>query len=136
MKKKFLKLFALLLVTVMCIPAISGCYYLIEAIQEMNNKSEEYFELVGTPQVICTYDEEFDEYKVIVDGTLKNTADKAWKNGVEITFLVYDAEGNSLGSAYDYIEFIKENGTWRFCAQTTTRYEAVSAELYKAYAGS
>ena len=136
MKKKFLKLFALLLVTVMCVPAFSGCYYLIEAIREMTNQSEESFELIGTPQVICTYDEEFGEYIVKVDGTLKNTSDKAWKNGVDVTFLIYDAEGNSLGSAYDYIEFIKENGTWRFCAETTTQYEAVSAELYKVYAWS
>ena len=133
MKKKWLKLFALLLTALLSVSMFSGCIFLAALIDEATDKGDEAFELVGEPTISWVFDEEYGTYEVSVDGVAKNVTDEDW-DGVDVMFLLYDAEGNGLGSASDYIDFVSANGTWRFCAKASTKYEPASVELHKLYA--
>ena len=129
--KKRTKLFALLCTVMLLASTFCGCFvgscgYMPEY---------EAFELVGEPTLRWTYEEEYGSYEVTIDGVAKNVKQEDW-NGVSITFLLYDAEGNGLGSAFDYIDYVAIDGTWRFCATGSTKYEPVSMELHEIYAYS
>ena len=128
--KRWGKLCALCLTAALSISAFSGCFLFASIVEEALNKGDEAFQLTSDLTVSWTFDEEMGWYNVQVEGVAKNVTDKAW-DGVNVTVMLYDGEGNSLGSAYDYIEYVGENGTWRFCATGTTKYEPISAELYE-----
>lgn len=50
-----------------------------------------------------------------IEGIVKNNTDKD-KGYVQITFNLYDADGNQLGTALDNINNLKAGGTWKFKA--------------------
>lgn len=46
---------------------------------------------------------------------MKNNSDKD-KSLVKITFTLFDADGNQVGTAFDLINNFKAGGTWKFNA--------------------
>lgn len=52
-----------------------------------------------------------------VEGTVKNNRDIDYEY-VNIEFICYDAEGNSLGTAEDYSDNLLANQTWKFKASS------------------
>lgn len=56
-----------------------------------------------------------DSFSYYIEGSVKNNTDKAYSY-VSITFNVYDADGAQLGTAYDNINNLEANGTWKFKA--------------------
>jgi len=130
MKKKFLKLFVLLFTVILSVSAFSGCFLIAEYIDEQINNTDESFELLDECNLTCVYNEEFANYDVIVDGTLKNVSEKEWES-ICVTLILYDADGNGLGMAYGYMDYIEPYGTWRFCAEGSTKYEPASVKLHE-----
>lgn len=59
----------------------------------------------------------YDEIKFgyYIEGIVKNNTDKD-KGYVQISFNLYDADGNQLGTALDNINNLKAGGTWKFKA--------------------
>ena len=131
--KGLLRLVAFCMALALSLISFSGCLMWASAIEEAINRNEDAFELVGETTLTWTYNEEYALYEVNVSGLLQNVTDKAW-NGVSLTLMLYDEEGNGIGSASDYIEYVAANGTWRFCAVASTKYIPSYAEFYKAYA--
>ncbi len=129
MKRKF-KFLALLLTLILSVGAFSGCFLTALIVDEIVNKPEEVMEVVGEPEVVCTYDEESKMYNVSVNGIVKNNSEYDW-DWVSISVMLYDADGNVLDSAYDSVDYIAANGSWRFCATAMTSYEVVSAKGYE-----
>ena len=68
-----------------------------------------------------------------MDGVAQNLENRNWNN-VDVTLLLYDEDGNGLGSVSDYIDVVEAKGTWRFCATGTTKYAPASAKLHRIYA--
>lgn len=58
-----------------------------------------------------------DEYGVsyYIEGYIKNNTDKEYSY-VQVTFNLYDSEGNQLGTAVDNINNLEANGRWKFKA--------------------
>ena len=64
-----------------------------------------------------------------VKGIIKNNTNID-KDYVQISFTLYDADGNNVGTAYDNINNLKAGGTWKFKAMGfVTEGEVVRFEL-------
>jgi hypothetical protein len=61
-------------------------------------------------------------------GVLKNVTTKATLRGLSITFGVFDAEGNKVGTATDYISTLDSGDTWKFEATSYSRGKKCSLE--------
>lgn len=57
-----------------------------------------------------------DEYTATITGVIKNTSGKKLSYA-SVTFAIYNAAGDSLGTAYDNISGIVKDGTWSFDAK-------------------
>ena len=130
MKKKFLKLFILLCTVIISVSAFSGCFMLGHLIDEKINNTDGAFQLIGETGITSVYDETMECYDVMVDGTIQNVSDKAW-DSLSVTLILYDKDGNGLGMAYGYMDYIEAHGTWRFCAEGTTKFEPTSTKLHE-----
>ena len=72
--------------------------------------------VAGTPKMEVEYSEMFG-YSVTITGTLKNGTKKKY-DYVSITYTLYDAEGNNLGTALDNMNYLDAGETWKFTAKT------------------
>lgn len=71
-----------------------------------------------------------DEYGIAyyIEGKVTNNTDKSYSY-VQVSFNVYDSEGNNIGSCFDNINNLDANGTWKIkaiCsgdANSVSRYE-------------
>lgn len=64
-----------------------------------------------------------------IEGTIQNNTNKNY-NYAQVTFNIYDKDGNQLGTAVDNINNFQANGTWKYKAMGLTtekvsRYEFV-----------
>ena len=75
---------------------------------------EDDLTLVGEPVMTVDYDE-YLGWSVEITGALKNTSGNDLSYA-DIEFVLYDASGVAVDTAYDYISGIKEGDTWRFKA--------------------
>lgn len=50
-----------------------------------------------------------------IEGTIQNNTDKSYTY-VQVTFNIYDANGNQLGTAVDNINNLEPNATWKYKA--------------------
>lgn len=89
---------------------------------------EDAMELVGSPTMTYSYNEETGYYDVYVEGIAKNVSESAVSNA-SVTFAVYDASGNLICVAEDYIAVIDVGLSWRFAATGTARYAPAQIEL-------
>ena len=83
-----------------------GNYTVIDDSFKIDNKTVKGF-----------YDKETDTY--YITGTIKNTLEDECRNYVNISYNVYDKEGNLLGTANAYIDNLGKGQTWKFKAYYT-----------------
>lgn len=108
-------LFAVWLVW-MGIVFISGRIFVKKAEQTYSKVIEEKkqaLELVGN--VNMTSSGSFGYYTYNIEGILKNVSGKKLSYA-QVSFVIYDSAGNNIGSAFDNINYIDVNGTWKFKA--------------------
>ena len=70
---------------------------------------KEKYEIVGDVT------SEKDAFGVYIKGTLKNNSGRDCSY-LQITFNLYDGEGNQIGTAFDNINNLEKDGTWKFKA--------------------
>ena len=70
---------------------------------------KEKYEIVGEVEI------EKDMVGVYLIGTIKNNSGKECSY-LQVTFNLYDAEGNQIGTALDNINNLEKDGTWKFKA--------------------
>lgn len=134
-KKNKTPWWAILLIICAVIISISpavGIIYLFANIDEYSFNNEFKVETNGEINLINEnikikagtigkYNETKDQY--IIEGHLVNNSEEEYES-LDITYIVYDNEGNSLGNAYAYIDGLKKNKTWKFKAI----YEDIDAD--------
>lgn len=76
---------------------------------EASATKKEKFELVGEVE------QETDQFATYLKGVIKNNSGKDCTY-VQITFNLYDADGNQIGTALDNINNLEADGTWKFKA--------------------
>lgn len=54
-----------------------------------------------------------------IEGTIQNNTDKTYSY-VQVTFNIYDKDGNQLGTAIDNINNLEANGVWKYKAMGLT----------------
>ena len=72
-----------------------------------NNSAEAKYEFVEEPKMV---EKDYNNYIV---GTIKNNSEKK-KGYIEVTFTLYDADGNNIGTALANTNNLKDGGTWKF----------------------
>lgn len=90
----------------------------------INTKKEEKkekFEIVGDVT------SESDQFATYISGVIKNNSGKDCSY-VQVTFNMYDADGNQVGTALDNINNLEKDGTWKFKAMAIEK-EATSYKL-------
>lgn len=93
-----------------------GMWFVDKAEETYNKVVEEQkqsLELVGN--VTMTSSGGYGYYTYNIEGVLKNVSGKKL-NYAQVSFVIYDSAGNNIGSAFDNINYIDVNGTWKFKA--------------------
>lgn len=69
-----------------------------------------------------------DEYNVgyYIEGYIKNNTNRKYSY-VQVTFNLYDSEGNQLGTAIDNINNLEANGRWKFKAIALSETENIAS---------
>lgn len=75
----------------------------------VQEEKKDNLELVGEVS------DESDEFATYLTGVVKNNTQKDYSY-VQITFNLYDADGNIVGTAIDNINNLEAGGTWKFKA--------------------
>lgn len=94
----------------------SGQFFVDQVEQTYNKAIEEQkqaLELVG--DVTMSSSGSYGYYTYNIEGILKNVSGKKL-NYAQVSFVIYDTAGNNVGSAFDNINYIDVNGTWKFSA--------------------
>ena len=76
---------------------------------ETSAPKKEKFEIVGDVE------QETDTFATYYKGIIKNNSGKDCSY-VQVTFNLYDADGNQIGTALDNINNLEKDGTWKFKA--------------------
>lgn len=63
-----------------------------------------------------------------IEGTIQNNTNKTYSYA-QVTFNIFDAEGNQLGTAVDNINNFQANGTWKYKAMGLTTEKVASYEF-------
>lgn len=126
MMKKLTKVCALVLSVMLSACAFSGCFLPFLLFEEEAGIETE-LTLVGEPSMTFVYDEEYREYDVYIEGFAKNASEQE-ANG-SVSFILYDADGNTLGTAYDHVSAIEAGKTWHFRATSSVNFEPSSFKL-------
>lgn len=89
-----------------------------EAAEKKEEKKEDF--------TISETTTESDSFSMYIIGTITNNTDKD-KGYVQVTFNLYDDDGNQVGTAMDNINNLKAGGTWKFKAialdKSATKYQ-------------
>ena len=72
-----------------------------------NNSAEAKYEFVEEPKMVEK------DYSTYIVGTIKNNSGME-KGYIEVSFTLYDADGNNIGTAFTNTNNLKEDGTWKF----------------------
>lgn len=84
-----------------------------ETYKKVVEEQKQTLELVGN--VTMTSSGGYGYYTYNIEGVLKNVSGKKL-NYAQVTFVIYDTAGNNIGSAFDNVNYIDVNGTWKFKA--------------------
>ena len=122
LKTRSWKLVTLLLTLVCALFACTGCWWF-----QKKAKLQE----VQAPKLSTTYDEEFHCYDVYVEGIIENLS--SFSASVNVTLVLYDAEGNVLEVAYAYVGELGAGERWRYCATTSSVIEPISCRVSEIY---
>lgn len=80
-----------------------------ETVEEEKPKKKQKFEFVGD------LSSESDQFATYISGVLQNNTDKEYVY-CQITFKLYDAEGNMIGTALANVNNFEAGGKWKFKA--------------------
>lgn len=72
-----------------------------------NNSAEAKYEFVEEPKMVKK------DYSTYIVGTIKNNSGSD-KGYIQISFTLYDADGNNIGTALANTNNLKDGGTWKF----------------------
>jgi len=120
--KNIFKLFSLT-ISIIILTACSSLAPLEEGMENYEEAQKEKFTLSDD----YGYSDDYG-FAYYIEGLVKNNTDKSYSY-VQVTFNVYDSEDNLLGSCWDNVNNLKENGTWKIkaiCsgdAKNIVRYE-------------
>ena len=120
MRKKIVKSFAFVILTMLCALFCFSC-----TLPEGN------LQLLEELTFTCVYNEETKQYDVAVEGLAKNISDEYDTSYAYVTIRLYDENHHLIGQAADTIDWVSAQETWHFRATTTTHCEVASVELYK-----
>lgn len=84
-----------------------------QSVSKEDKKKKEKYSFVEEPRLEKDGNEYY-EMKYIV-GTIKNNTSKK-TSYIQVTFSIYDKDGNVIGSAIDNVNYIEPGGTWKFKA--------------------
>ena len=84
-----------------------------QSYNEMVEARKSSLELVGNVSV--TSEGGYGYYTHHFEGILKNVSGRKI-DYAQVSFVVYDKAGNNIGSAFDNVNYIDANGTWKFSA--------------------
>lgn len=93
-----------------------GMWFVDKAEQTYNKVVEEQkqsLELVGNATM--TSSGGYGYYTYNIEGILKNVSGKKLSYA-QVSFVIYDMNGNNIGSAFDNVNYIDVDGTWKFKA--------------------
>lgn len=130
--RSFVKYISALIITAVLCISLTGCYSFFINDIDSELVDSEALELVGEPTMRYEYDEEFCEYVVYVEGFVKNISEYS-KSSIFVTYVIYDADGNTIANASTYCEYLEADGIWRFCATGYSPYEPASVKLVSLY---
>jgi len=86
------------------------------------NAEQEKFALVSDKAVVDSLGTTY------IEGEIKNNTDKQYSY-VQVTFILYDADGAQLGTAMANINNLEPNGTWKYKALGLTTERVDSYKL-------
>ena len=127
--KKMYRTFIAFLIVAMLAVSFTGCINVDDYSLDMGYEIDsESLELVGDTKLSYEFDDEVGEYAVMIEGYVKNIT-AAPKNYSSVAFVIYDADGNTIGLAETYCYYLEAGATWRMCAIGYAPYEPHSYKL-------
>ena len=75
--------------------------------ESSTKKSEAQYEFTEKPTLV------YEDYTNKIVGIIKNNSGSD-KGYIQISFTLYDADGNNIGTAFTNTNNLKEDGTWKF----------------------
>ena len=76
--------------------------------------------------IVSDLKESKDQFAEYIEGTLKNNSGKE-ASYVQISFNLFDKDGNQIGTAFDNINNLAKDGTWKFKAIGTVEPDKVAS---------
>ena len=122
MKARRWKLTTLLLTLVCSLFVFTGCWLFQKKLE---------LKEVQAPQLYTVYNEELQWYDVYVEGIVENISDDTLS--VNLTVVLYDADGNVLEVAYAYMGEVGAGERWRYCATASSVIEPTSCRISEMY---
>lgn len=127
--KKTIRFFIAALLFAVSIASVAGCTpvedYPFEARYKIDDGT---LEPVGDTKMTYEFDEEFGEYLVMIDGYVKNISDNE-KMYASVAFVIYDSDGNTIGLAESYCQYLEAGATWHIRATGYCPFEPSSYKL-------
>ena len=127
MMRKIKKITLLMMTALLTLVLCTGCYNWWYGIPDYDYSA---LEVVGEAELEWEYNEEYSQYEVSVKGVAKNVSGEELESA-GVTYLIYDEDGNNIGSAYGYISLLEKDGSWRFCATGSTKFVPASVRLHE-----
>ena len=133
MNKKKLPTWAIVLIAIFVVAIIGG------AMGNSDSDTQDSKEQTGTTSVKKEdleledgHTGALDEYGIAyyIDGYVKNNSDKEFSY-VQIEFITYDSEGNTLGSCIDNNSGLEADGRWKFKAICTGEVDKIASYKLK-----
>ena len=133
MNKKKLPTWAIVLIAIFVVAIIGG------AMGNSDSDTQDSKEQTGTTSVKKEdleledgHTGALDEYGIAyyIDGYVKNNSDKEFSY-VQIEFITYDSEGNTLGSCIDNNSGLEADGRWKFKAICTGGVDKIASYKLK-----
>ena len=133
MNKKKLPTWAIVLIAIFVVAIIGG------AMGNSDSDTQDSKEQTGTTSVKKEdleledgHTGALDEYGIAyyIDGYVKNNSDREFSY-VQIEFITYDSEGNTLGSCIDNNSGLEADGRWKFKAICTGEVDKIDSYKLK-----
>ena len=133
MNKKKLPTWAIVLIAIFVVAIIGG------AMGNSDSDTQDSKEQTGTTSVKKEdleledgHTGALDEYGIAyyIDGYVKNNSDKEFSY-VQIEFITYDSEGNTLGSCIDNNSGLEADGRWKFKVICTGEVDKIASYKLK-----
>ena len=102
------------IVAVALLCGLTSCFGISDGGSGSSSSGNSKYEIVGELDMSVDHNSYFG-YSVEIKGKLKNITKREFSY-VSVTFAVYDAEGNQLGTALDNMNYLQPGAIWSFKA--------------------